>query len=65
MLVCVTIEYVDCALREELCGRRRRVSSLWFFFFHVAGEGCVGVDVQLLLVATSGYAENCFEVVVE
>jgi hypothetical protein len=37
-----------CVLREVLCGRRRRVSSLQFFFFHVAGEGCVGVHAQLL-----------------
>ena len=26
-----------CVLREELCGRRRRVSSLQFFFNYVAG----------------------------
>jgi hypothetical protein len=42
-----------CILWEELCGRRRRVSSSRFFFFHVAGDGCVGVDAQLLLVSST------------
>jgi len=37
-------------LWEELCGRRRRVSSSSFFFYHVAGEGCVGVDAQLFFI---------------
>jgi hypothetical protein len=54
-----------CALREALCGRRRRVSSSSFFFFHVASEDWVGVDAQLLLVAsTSDRGRKRFGVVV-
>jgi hypothetical protein len=33
---------------QELCGRRRWVSSSSFFFYHVAREGCMGGDAQLL-----------------
>jgi hypothetical protein len=40
-------------LREELCGRRRRVNSSGYFFFHVAGESCMDADAQLLLVAAT------------
>jgi hypothetical protein len=44
--------WLSVRLLEELCGRRRR-HTLKAVFYHVAGEGCVGVDAQLLLVSTT------------
>jgi hypothetical protein len=51
-------------LREKRF-QERKASIPLYYLLSCCGFGCVGVDAQLLLVATTRCARNSFEVVVD